>query len=253
MRPALALLLLAAPAAASPRLVTELSQSRIEISYRFAGAELLVFGAIQYPGGRAPREQPGIAIVVRGPTQAVIVREKGRIAGIWANRDSMRFASVPGFYAVATTAPVRSLLDERSAAIHEIGLRHIQFSPVITAGEGPEKVRHFEDGLLAVRQRRGLFVEQPEGVRITEDVLFRARIPFPSAVPVGPYRVEIHLIRNGAVVARATAPLIVDKTGFERSVWLFAQRHSLLYGLMAVGLAMGAGLAAGTLLSRRED
>jgi uncharacterized protein (TIGR02186 family) len=242
--------LAAAAAHASPRLVTELSQSRIDISYRFAGAELLVFGAIQYPGGRAPREPPGIAIVVRGPTEAAIVRQKQRVAGIWVNRDSMRFETVPGFYAVATTAPPRDLLDERSAAIHEIGTRHLQLSPV--TGAGPEDVRRFEDGLVGVRTRRGLFVEQPYGVRITEDVLFRARIPIPSAVPVGPYQAEIYLISNGRVLARATAPIIVDKTGFERSVWLFAHQNAFLYGLLAVGLAIGSGLAAGTVMSRRE-
>lgn len=246
------LLAAAAPAAATPRLVTELSQSRIDISYRFAGAELLVFGAIQYPGGRTPDEEPGIAIVVRGPTEAVIVREKGRVAGIWVNRDSLRFETVPGFYAVASTEPVRALLDERNAAIHEIGLNHIQFSPVTGADAGPEKIRHFEAGLTGVRQRRGLFVEQPYGVRITEGVLFRARIPFPSAVPVGPYRAEIYLIREGRVLARATAPLIIDKTGFERAVWVFARERPLLYGLLAVGLAVGSGLAAGTLMNRKE-
>ncbi len=249
----LALLLflcLAIPAPAAPRLVTELSQSRIDISYRFAGAELLVFGAIQYPGGRTPREAPGIAIVVRGPTEAVIVREKARVAGIWVNRESMRFETVPGFYAVATTAPPRDLLDERNAAIYEIGVRHLQLSPVTSAG--PDKVRHFEDGLVGVRARRGLFVEQPYGVRITDDVLFRARIPFPSAVPVGPYQAEIYLIRDEQVLARATAPLIVDKSGFERGMWLFAHQHGLLYGLLAVGLAVGSGLAAGNLMSRRE-
>lgn len=246
----LLLLGLAGPAAAQPRLVTELSQSRIDISYRFAGAELLVFGAIQYPGGRVPREEPGIAVVVRGPTESGVVRERGRVAGIWMNTAAMRFETMPGFYAVATTAPVRDLLDERSAAIHEIGLRHLQLSP--TTAADPEEVRRFEDGLVETRVRRGLYVEQPFGVRVTDDVLFRARIPFPSAVPVGPYQAEIYLIQDGKVLARATAPLIIDKTGFERGLWLFAHEHSLLYGLLAVGIAVLLGWAAGTLMARRE-
>ncbi|MBS3960503.1 MAG: TIGR02186 family protein, partial [Sandarakinorhabdus sp.] len=59
MRRLLALLMLlaaAVPASAQPRLITDLSHSRIDISYRFAGTELLIFGAIQYPGGRTPAE-----------------------------------------------------------------------------------------------------------------------------------------------------------------------------------------------------
>ena len=37
-----------------PRLVPDVSQREIEIRYSFTGAELLLFGAILYPGGRVP-------------------------------------------------------------------------------------------------------------------------------------------------------------------------------------------------------
>ena len=85
---ALLLLLLAGPLAAqpSPRLVTDLSQSRIDISYRFAGAELLIFGAIQYPGGIVPEEPPGIAVILRGPVEPLTVRRKARVAGMHMDR-----------------------------------------------------------------------------------------------------------------------------------------------------------------------
>ncbi len=249
---ALLLFLLAAPLAAqpSPRLVTDLSQSRIDISYRFAGAELLIFGAIQYPGGRIPAEPPGIAVVLRGPTDPITVRRKARVAGIWVNTESLRFESTPGFYAVATTRPVRELLDERNAAIYEIGLRHLQLSPATAAD--PETTRQFQDGLVKLRSGEQLFVEQPYGVQVTDRVLYRARLPIPSAVPVGNYQAEIYLIGNGPdgkgkVLARSTAPVIIDKSGFERAIYVFAHENSFLYGLAAIALALGMGWAAGQL------
>jgi uncharacterized protein (TIGR02186 family) len=239
-----------APAAAQqPRLITDLSQSRIDISYRFAGAELLIFGAIQYPGGLAPADPPGIAVILRGPTEALTVRKKARIAGIWVNTQALRFESTPGFYAVATTRPVAELLDERNAAIYEIGLQHLQLSPATAAD--PETTGSFQDGLVKLRRSEQLFVEQPYGVQVTDKVLYRARIPIPSAVPVGNYRAEIYLIGNGKVRARSTAPVIIDKTGFERSLYVFAQEQSLLYGLWAVALALGLGWAAGEIGRRR--
>ncbi|MFQ3595909.1 MAG: TIGR02186 family protein [Sphingomonadaceae bacterium] len=244
------LLLLPRPLAAQdPTLVADLSQSRIDISYRFAGAELLVFGAIQYPRGARPGEVPGIAIVIRGPAQPLTVRLKERVLGIWVNTAAVRFESAPGFYAVATTAPISGLLDERSAAIYEIGLAYLQLSPATAVD--PETSRRFQDGLLDLRRNTGLYVEQPFGVRVTSDILYRARIPIPSAVPVGNYRAEIYLISDGRVRARATAPIIIDKTGFERSIYVFAQEHSLAYGLIAVALAIGAGLLAGLAFGRR--
>ena len=240
---ALLLLLAGAAQAQQPRLVTDLSQSRIDISYRFAGAELLIFGAVQYPGGRTPDRAPGIAVVLRGPAEALTVRRKDRVAGIWINTRSLRFESVPGFYAWATTSPVERLLDERNAAIYEIGLRHLQLSPATAADA--ETTGRFQEGLVKLRVSEGLFVEQPYGVQVTDRILYRARLPIPSAVPVGNYQAEIYLISDGRVRARSTAPVIIDKTGFERSLYVFAQDHGFLYGLFAVALAVAMGIAAG--------
>ena len=64
------LLLLLAPllvSAESPRLVPDVSQRKIEIIYSFTGAELLLFGAILYPGGKTPSDDAQIAVVVKGP------------------------------------------------------------------------------------------------------------------------------------------------------------------------------------------
>lgn len=239
----LMLLLGSAASAQQPRLVTDLSQSRIDISYRFAGAELLIFGAIQYPGGIVPAEPPGIAVILRGPVEPITVRKKARIAGIWVNTQALRFESAPGYYAVATTKPVTDLLDERNAAIYEIGLNHLQLSPATAAG--PETTGRFQQGLVKLRVNEGLFVEQPYGVQVTDRILYRARIPIPSAVPVGNYQAEIYLIDDGRVRARSTAPVIIDKTGFERGIFVFAQKHSFLYGLFAIAIAVAMGLVAG--------
>jgi hypothetical protein len=42
-------------AQAEPRLVPDISARSVEIRYSFSGAQLLLFGAILYPGGRVPR------------------------------------------------------------------------------------------------------------------------------------------------------------------------------------------------------
>ena len=39
-----------------PKLVPDISARSIEIRYSFTGAQLLLFGAILYPGGRVPRK-----------------------------------------------------------------------------------------------------------------------------------------------------------------------------------------------------
>lgn len=239
----------AVPGVAQPQMITDLSQSRIDISYRFSGAELLVYGAIHYDGDKQPDQTPDIAVILRGPSEAITVRHKARVAGIWVNTESERFETALGYYAVAMTRPIQRLLDERNAAIYEIGLDHLQLSPTTTSD--PSQTRMFEQGLINLRKRLGLYVEQPYGVKVTDGILYRARLPIPSAVPVGNYRVETYMIVDGEMIAQSAMPVIIDKLGMERGIYVYAHEHSFLYGLLAVGIAVILGLAGNMIFRRR--
>jgi uncharacterized protein (TIGR02186 family) len=232
-----------------PVLVPDISARKVEIRYSFTGAQLLLFGAIIYPGGRAPTRPADIVVVLRGPVQPILVREKQRILHIWMNADSDRFRSAPSFYSVASSRPMSNLVDDRTAAIYEMGLHNLQLSP--GGGALPEKERRFEAGLLDLRKRHGLYAENPQGVEISGGVLYRATITIPSQVPVGTYTAETFLIDRGRVLAAATKDIEINKSGFERYVALAARRHEGLYGLAAVLLSLGLGWAAAAFFRRR--
>lgn len=252
-RPALLLLTLVAPAliaAEKPLLVPDISARQVQIRYSFTGAQLLLFGAVVYPGGRPPDRQVDIAVVLRGPVQPILLREKQKIGGlVWMNADSDRFRSAPSFYAVASSRPIGELLDERTAAIYELGLHNLQLSP--GGGALPEKEQRFEAGLLDLRSRQGLYSENARGVEITGGVLYRAAITIPSQVPVGTYTAETFLIDRHKVIAAATRDIQINKTGFERYVALAARRHRFAYGLTCVLLSLGLGWAAAAAFRRR--
>jgi uncharacterized protein (TIGR02186 family) len=235
--------------AAKPVLVPDVSARQVQIRYSFSGAQLLLFGAIAYPDGRTPARPADVAVVLRGPVQPILVREKQKIAGIWMNADSSRFRSAPSFYAVASSRPIGQLVDDRTASIYELGIHNLQLSP--GGGSLPEKERHFEAGLLDLRSRAGLYSEAANGVEITDGILYRAVITIPSQVPVGTYTAETFLIDRGKVVAAATRDIQIDKSGIERSVWLASRRNRFLYGLACVALSLGLGWAAAVAFRRR--
>jgi uncharacterized protein (TIGR02186 family) len=236
-------------AADKPVLVPDISARQVQIRYSFTGAQLLLFGAVVYPGGRPPDRQVDIAVVLRGPVQPILLREKEKIAGIWMNADSNRFRSAPSFYAVASSQPIADLLDERTAAIYELGVHNLQLSP--GGGALPEKERRFEAGLLDLRERRNLYQENPHGVEISGGVLYRAAITIPSQVPVGTYTAETFLIDRHKVIAAATRDIEISKSGFERTIALAARRHRFMYGLACVCLSLGLGWAAAAAFRRR--
>lgn len=240
---------LALPAADKPVLVPDVSARNIQIRYTFAGAQLLLFGAILYPSGRVPEDPPDVVVVVKGPAEPIILREKQRIAGIWMNAGSSRFRSAPSFYAVASSRPIADLVDDRTGAIYELGVDNLQLSPGTTAL--PDRARRFEAGLLDLRTRQGLYSESPRGVEIANNVLYRAVITIPSQVPVGTYTAETFLVSNGRVLAAGTRDIQIDKSGFERFVAVAARRHSILYGLFAVLMSLAFGWSAAVVFRRR--
>jgi uncharacterized protein (TIGR02186 family) len=228
--------------AAEPRLVPDVSDTRIEIAYSFTGAQLLLFGAILYPGGAKPSPDTDVAVVVKGPSEALLVREKAKVAGIWVNHASERFRSVPSFYAVATSRPLDRLVSPRTSAIYELGIDDLLLSPA--NGANADEQARFQAGLIGMKRANGLYAEHIGAVSIREGVLYRAVLPIPARVPIGHYTAETFLIRNGRVVAAASRDIAIGKSGFERFVAGAAETQPLLYGLAAIGLSLLLGWIA---------
>lgn len=230
-----------------PVLVPEVSQHEVEVRQGFTGTELLLFGAILDPAGRAAARDYDVVVVLQGPSQPIRLREKARFGGIWVNAASTDYRSAPSFFAVASTRPIAQIVDDRTAAIYEFGTRYIQLSP--SGVIEPEEQARFSEGLVDLRTRQGLYQEDIGGVSVSERVLYQARISLPSNVITGTYTAETFAVRQGRVIASALAEVEVKKVGFERFVANTAQNWSLLYGLVAVMLSVGMGWAAGRFYS----
>lgn len=236
--------------ASKPILVPDVSQRDIEIAYSFTGADLLLFGAILYPGGRLPDDDKpaDVVVVIKGPVQSILLREKAKVAGIWVNASRLRYSSVPSFYAIASSRPVGQVIDQRTRAIYELGLDSLQLSPGSSA---PQAVQdRFARGLVDLKRRSGLYVEAPRAVEITDGVLYRARITIPARVPVGRFTAETFLIRDGRVLAAATRDIDIRKSGFERFVARSAEKRAIPYGLFTVFLSVLFGWSAGWIARR---
>jgi uncharacterized protein (TIGR02186 family) len=236
MLAAMALILLLAPAAllrAAP-LVADLSNHLIAITTDFTGTEVMLFGAVDGPGD--------IVVVVRGPVNDVAVWRKERIAGIWVNRRSIEFVSVPSFYAVASTRPLEQVLDEATRQRHTIGIDTLHFAAA--PNSNPNELDAFREALERIKMQHLLYWPDPIQVNFLGDTLFRTDIWFPSNVPIGSYVVEVLLVRDGAVVSAQTTPLVISKIGIGADIFEWAHRQSLLYGLATVAMALLAGWTA---------
>ncbi len=232
--------LLAAAASASGAaaqrtpLVADLSSYLIAIDSGFTGTDVLLYGAVDEAGD--------LIVVVRGPTERVVVRRKDRVAGVWMNRDSIAFDGVPAYYAVAATRPLAEIARPALLSLHQIGIDAVRLTPL--AERPADEIATFRAALVRQRTRDGLYTDAPGKVGFLGERLFRTRLYFPATVPTGDYRAEVFLIRDGEVVSVNATPLRVNKIGFQAEVAFIAHTRPALYGLAAILIALAAGWAA---------
>lgn len=242
MRAAILLLAMAWPAAANETIVAGLSQNRVSITADFDGSEILIYGAVR-------REEPvptnaplHVVITVEGPTTAMTVRKKTRVAGIWINDESVQIGRAPSFYAVATTGFLREVLSETENLRHKItiprAIRAVGISDQAADAPG------FVEALIRVQTANDSYRLSERSVQLTEQTLFRTDIVLPANLTEGPYRVRIFLTRNGAVVDHLERRINVRKEGLERFLFNLSREHSLVYGLLSLIIAVAAGYGA---------
>ena len=248
MRALLALiLLLTLGAARDPILVPEVSQHEIQVRQGFTGTELLLFGAILNPDGTRAARGYDIVVVLKGPVRSIVLREKAKVAGVWINADSTEFRSAPTFFAVASSRPIKDIVDDRTAAIYELGLPWLQLSPI--GAIDPAEQTRFAAGLVDLMQRQDLYQQNETAVTVSAGVLYQARIALPSTVQIGTYTAETFAISRGKVVAASSTTVEVRKLGFERFVAMAADQQALWYGLFAVVVSVAMGWIAGRLFA----
>jgi len=228
------------PEARAQQVIADLSRHLVAITTGFAGAEVLLFGAVDGEGD--------VIVTVRGPEGDVVVRRKSQVNGMWINTQSVTFSAVPGYYAVASTRPIEELIPTPVAERVQIGASYLRFEP--ERNIPLDTIALFRSALLRNMERDGLYQPRAATIRFLGQRLFRADISFPANVPTGLYTVNVYLVRGGQVVNATTTPLSVSKIGLSAEIFDFAQHRGLTYGLIAVAFAGFAGWAASRLLQR---
>jgi uncharacterized protein (TIGR02186 family) len=245
---ALAVLLLADPASAE-RLVTALSNERVEITSNFTGTRVVVFGSIERDAQTVPRAgNYDIVATVAGPSTNLVTRRKDRTFGIWINTDSEVIRAVPSFLAIHASRPVAEIVPTPARARLGLGLDMLPINAEATSD--PPRRTDFEKAYLRLMQQEGRYLEAWDGVEFLSAELFRSTVVLPADVPVGDYTVTVQLFRAGALLATTTSPLHIGKIGFEQVVTDLAHHRSFVYGVATVVIAVFTGWLAGVMFRR---
>ncbi len=233
-------------------LATGISRDKIEVTSSFAGADVVVFGAIEDDKGDAlpATEVRDIVVVVRSDRlSTATVRKKELFGPIWVNREQRQFAGVPGFYFLASTRLLKDIAPFEVLRQFELGLDNLAMGPAPGSIGGP---RDFRKAFILSRERSDLYGQHEGAVTFLSGSLFRTTATLPPNIPAGHLRVSVYAFSNGQITSSNSMTLYVDKSGIERQLSELALYRPIVYGLAAVVLSVLAGFLAAVAFRERQ-
>lgn len=228
-------------------IVSGLSQDRVQITSTYNGTDLVIFGAVEDP---AANKDPDIVVQVRGPAEAITVRRKSRVAGIWLNTDKALFTGMPSYYFLAATRPVDKIAPHVTRLRYSIGYDAILPENHRIGG----RVEDYRQALIRRLTASGMYTEDSQSIDMLSRRLFRVHVLLPAAAPRGRYMVRVYLFRDGALVGYQITPFFVDQIGIERQIEHYSHMRPILYGILAILMAVFLGWIATVIpqLTRRQ-
>jgi len=211
-------------------IISGISSNKIEIDTNFTGEEILLFGSKDVFGD--------IFIIVRGTKKDYIVNKKGQILGIWINEKRLKFNNSYGYY--STFGDYRALRDSRLFSALEMSTKDIDFD--ISNHKNLSQKEEFKIEFIRNLTEQELYTENSNKIDFLDENLFKVMLKFPKNISEGIYNVEIYLMEDGNLGAFQSIPIYVDKVGFSAQVSEMAFNEPVLYGILAVLIAICASL-----------
>lgn len=233
---------LALPASAES-LISTLSDEDVQITSNFTGERIVVFGAVR--GVPAEDQDYQVAVVVQGPPQDLVVRQKERVLGVWANRTSREFRQVPSFYVMHLSPNFSS--DPAKLVEYRLGVESL---PFVQDAAAESTAQNLAKAVVGLKVGHALFVERRNEVEMLAPNVFRTTFFLPSDILTGEYDVRVYLFRDETFLAGQAQTLRIEKGGFSEQIARAADDQPLLYGLACVAIATLIGWLAGLIFRR---
>jgi hypothetical protein len=138
-----------------------------------------------------------------------------------------------------------------TAQLEELGLGYDSFRsrPGGAGAEAAERAGDLFAELVRLKESEGLFRLVAAGVQIEPAGAGRQRVTVsmkvPPKAPPGTYRVQLFGFRDRQLSSRREGAFLLTRGTFNGFFSSLAQRHGLAYGILAVVVAIGAGLLVG--------
>ena len=235
---------LAWPAAApAEEMITDTTSHNIDVGVRFSGELIHFFGTVPDP------EAEVVVKLYSRETPMFKLMRKGKVVLFWMGVKQFEIHDVPHIFKIHSSKPIKDILTPEAIVQHGLSYDalkgHMELK-LVKGDASPDDLDIMFDGLIGLKEKENLFRIDENRIRITQGRLFEHYFTFPDKAKEGEYVVESFAVKNGQVVGQSTDVIKVTKVGLTAWLYRMAMHHGVFYGIMAVVIALAAGLLVGS-------
>lgn len=216
----------------------EIEPRDVDIDILYGGADVRVSALV--PKGVE------VAVLLEGEKGSLKLNKKGKVWGmLWMNVGEVEFGEVPSLYLLSTSGQLREVAEE---VLEAAGLGY----KALERRAGGESSAFRE--LLKLREQEGLFSLDEGAVRLRDagDGMARLTVEYSLGprVPPGGYEVRVMSLESTGARCLGSARVDLEAVGLAGILRSLAMNHGLLYGCVAVVVALLAGFTTGLIFGR---
>jgi uncharacterized protein (TIGR02186 family) len=234
---------------AQKKIVTAATKNQIQIGLSYRGDEIHFFGVNPVAGADL------IIKLTAEKDEEIKLSVKGRVGPFWMTVRQYDVTGAPFMYKIHATRPVAEIISPEVAKELEIGYIAVRQRMKLHLSRGtaaPEDADQIFQGLIKIKERANLFniVEDPKRLEVAQGTLYKHYFRFPPAATEGNYQVETFAFVKGELVGYGKDTIEIKKVGLEHWLTETSQNSPALFGILAVLVAMGAGLGVGMIFRK---
>lgn len=186
-------------------------------------------------------------IKVSGKNQDLELKKKGKKGGVlWMNVGELSYKAVPSLLLIKSSRPLINVSSKK--VLGQLGIGYEALGAKVSSGPDDEARSLFGE-LVKLKRKEGLFSVDENGIEVrplgsgTQKV--SATFFLPPKAPPGEYKVEVFGFRDGKNLLKGAGSIKLDFARTMAFISMMAKNHGLLYGCLAVIIAITAGLITG--------
>jgi uncharacterized protein (TIGR02186 family) len=229
-------------ARAATHLQIRLAPNVILMGATYNGTTLLVSGAI-------PKDAEAF-VRVTGELEDVKLKKKGRALGLlWMNMGSVNIRQAPNVFLLCPSKALEEISQTNQENWRRLGLGFEGLKGRVGVTPASEDKDALFKEFVKLKEIKELYAVYENAIAYgsTSGSMkpFTATVGIPSDMPQGVFKIEVFAIRDDAVLAAGTQEMKVAEVGLPAMMSSMAFHHGTLYGIVAVMVAILAGLLTG--------